>query len=85
MVYHDEQHADPGGAVRQEEAKQLILAKWRELPELERSTEAQAAAFAMRDLRHHAASCQFEFAGDKYQIIKSWLFRYLDLTAAGHD
>jgi hypothetical protein len=55
------------------EAQRLILREWRALPASERQTETQAAAFAMKVKGDYP----FRYSGDRYQIIKGWLFAEL--------
>jgi hypothetical protein len=55
--------------VKQEEALRAILAEWRRLPESERQTEGQLAAFAMK----MANTYSFRYRGDKYQCVMGHL------------
>jgi hypothetical protein len=50
-------------AVNKEQAKAEILRVWRALPAEERSTEAQAAQFAMAQFPNYLFRC----SGDRYQ------------------
>lgn len=59
--------------MKQEDAKAMILAEWRKLPPEERATEHQAATFAMKMKNEY----EFRAAGDPYQVIKSWITRYI--------
>ena len=63
----------------QEEARRLIIAKWRRLPKEQRQTENDAAAFAMKCTYDETVN-GFRCSGDKYQRIEGWLFRDLDAT-----
>ncbi|MDB5407708.1 MAG: hypothetical protein JWL84_2620 [Rhodospirillales bacterium] len=51
------------------EARATIIVEWFALPPEERGSEHQAAVFAMKAM----AKYDFRCAGDRYQIIKSWL------------
>ncbi len=55
----------------QEEARRLILIEWHRLPLEERSTESQAAEFALKVFSKYDFRC----AGDPYQTVKGWLLR----------
>ena len=52
-----------------DEARRAIMAEWNTLPEAERKTESQAAAFAM------AVKDKYPFRSnaDRYQVINGWL------------
>jgi hypothetical protein len=56
-------------AVNQEQAKAEILNVWRALPPEERSTETQAAQFAMAQYPNYLFRCK----GDRFQVIKGWV------------
>lgn len=60
-------------SVKKEEAMRDVVAQWLALPPAERTTEAQAAQFAMRIKDDY----QFKCSGDRYQIIKGWLQKRL--------
>jgi hypothetical protein len=55
--------------MRQQEAKTRILAEWQALPKIERTSELQAAAFAIRILPKYP----FRYSGDRCERIKTWL------------
>jgi hypothetical protein len=57
--------------MKQDAARSIILSEWSALPEAERSTEHQAAVFAMKAMPRYSFRC----AGDPYQKIKGWLFQ----------
>lgn len=59
--------------MRQNEAREAILAEWLALPPVERQSEHQAASFAMKKLSQY----QFRCIGDRYQRIKGWLLAHL--------
>jgi hypothetical protein len=55
--------------VNQAQAKAEILGVWRALSPEERSTETQAAQFAMAQYPNYLFRCK----GDRFQVIKSWV------------
>ncbi len=57
----------------QEQAKSIILDRWREIPANERSAESQAADFAMRVKGEFSFRCK----GDIYQVLKGRLLNHL--------
>jgi hypothetical protein len=63
--------------MKKEQALQEILSEWFKLPESERDTEKKAVSFAFRMLKERPDLTSFRASGDKYQIIKGFLCRYL--------
>ncbi len=59
--------------MNQAQAKAEVLRVWRALPADQRSTEAQAAQFAMAQYPNYLFRC----AGDRYQVIKGWVINDL--------
>ncbi|MDB5409259.1 MAG: hypothetical protein JWL84_4171 [Rhodospirillales bacterium] len=53
------------------EAREAIQTEWLARPETKRSTEHQAAIFAMKAMQRF----DFRAAGDRYQVVKSWLLQ----------
>jgi hypothetical protein len=53
----------------QEEARRLVLADWRALPEEKRMSNADRLIFAMQAAQKYPFKC----SGDQYQIVMSWL------------
>ena len=57
--------------MRQEDALRGILSEWHRLPEQERQTEGQLAAFAMK--MANDLNFEFPYPGDRYQRIMGYL------------
>jgi hypothetical protein len=57
--------------MKRDAARAIILSEWSALPEAERSTQHQAAVFAMKAMPRYPFRC----AGDPYQRIKGWLLQ----------
>jgi len=60
----------------QDEAKREALSRWRLLPKAKRSSDQQAAEFAMK--LQHEGGLRFRCSGDPYQRIKGWLLNDLN-------
>jgi hypothetical protein len=53
------------------EARAALRSEWLARPETKRSTEHQAAVFAMKAMQRF----DFRAAGDRYQVVKAWLLQ----------
>jgi hypothetical protein len=63
--------------MKQEDAQKAILNEWLKLPETERRTEKQVVSFTIKIMKDRPDITNFKCSGDRYQIIKGFLFLYL--------
>jgi hypothetical protein len=59
--------------MKKEDARVAIVREWQALPMLERQTDAQALAFAIKAKERYP----FRASGDAYQHIMSWIRPYV--------